>query len=65
MEHRRHERPSRLERMWRRRLRRWFTIGSAVVAALSVIDPDWPIHSRRLAQVILIWIRGSLGSSKG
>jgi hypothetical protein len=64
MGRKRHERPSRLERIWQRRLRRWFTIGSAVAAALSVIDPDWPLHSRRLAQLILIWIRGSLGSSR-
>jgi hypothetical protein len=46
MEPRQRGRPSRLERAWRRRLRHWFTIGSAVVAALSAsLPPIGATHS--------------------
>lgn len=46
---------------YKRRLRRWFTIGSWIVAALYAIDPNWPTTLRRLVLAIAIWIRGSLG----
>lgn len=46
----------------KRRLRRLFTVGSWIVAALYAIDPNWPLNLRRLVVAIVIWIRGSLGS---
>jgi hypothetical protein len=42
-----------------RKLRRWFTIGSVVLAAMYAIDPDWPIHLRRLV-LWIVTLRGSL-----
>jgi hypothetical protein len=60
----RHEKPSRRQRTYQGRLRRWWLIGSGVVAALYAIDPNWPYNLRRLAVTIAIWIRGSLGSYK-
>jgi hypothetical protein len=50
--------------MYKRRARRWFTIGSAIVAVLYGLDPNWPTTLRRLVLTIAIWIRGSLGSYK-
>jgi hypothetical protein len=43
----------------RRKYRHWFMIGSAVVGFLYAIDPDFPMHLRRLVLWILT-LRGSL-----
>lgn len=58
----RHAKRSSRAQTYRRRLRRWWLIGSTIVAVLYGFDPDWPLHSRRLVQLIVIWIRGLLGS---
>jgi hypothetical protein len=60
----RHEKPSQRQRKYQRRLRRWWLIGSGIVAALYAIDPNWPYNLRRLALTVAIWIRGSPGSYK-
>lgn len=36
-----------------RRYQRWWRIGSAVMVAAFAIDPDWPIHLRRLVLFLL------------
>jgi hypothetical protein len=62
-----HSRPVRRStrlQTYRRRARRWFTVGSAIVAVLYGLDPNWPTTLRRLALAIVIWIRGSLGYYK-
>jgi hypothetical protein len=62
MERKRPEKPSHRQKMYQRRLRRWWLIGSGVVAALYAIDPNWPLNLRRLVVIIVTWIRGSPGS---
>jgi hypothetical protein len=64
MAHNRREKLSPRQRTYQRRLRRWWLIGSGIVAALYAIDPNWPLNLRRLVLTIAIWIRGSLGSSR-
>lgn len=63
--HNRREKPSLRQRTYQRRLRRWWLIGSGIVAALYAIDPNWPLNLRRLAVIIVTWIRGSLGYYRG
>jgi hypothetical protein len=41
-----------ISRQMRHRLRRLFMIGSATVAVLYAIDPEWPVHLRRSLQVL-------------
>jgi hypothetical protein len=64
MEQNRQGKPSHRQRTYQKRLRRWWLIGSGIVAAMYAIDPNWPYNFRRLAVTIAIWIRGSLGSSR-
>jgi hypothetical protein len=47
------------ERRLRRRFRRWFTIGSLVVGFAYAIDPEWPLHLRRLV-LWIVTLRGTL-----
>lgn len=61
----RHAKRSTQLKTWRRRLRRWWLIGSAIVAVLYGLDPNWPTNLRRLVLTIAIWIRGSLGYYRG
>jgi hypothetical protein len=65
MAHNRHARRSTRLQTYRRRARRWFTIGSAIVGVMYAIDPNWPTNLRRLVLTIAIWIRGSLGCYRG
>jgi hypothetical protein len=51
----------RRRRTYLRRVRRWWLIGSAIVGAVSVIDPDWPWHLRR----VILWIVTLRGMSRG
>jgi hypothetical protein len=60
----RREKLSLRQRTYQKRLRRWWLIGSGIVAALYAIDPNWPMNLRRLALTVVIWIRGSFGSYK-
>lgn len=62
MAHNRHGRHYSRLTTWKRRLRRWYMIGSLIVGALYAIDQDWPLHFRRLVLAVAIWIRSLPGS---
>jgi hypothetical protein len=39
-------------REMRRRLRHWLRLGLATVALAYAIDPEWPVHLRRLVLIL-------------
>lgn len=51
-EHRRRVSSLWLRRRLLRRLRHGFMVGSGIVALMYAIDPEWPLHLRRLVVVI-------------
>lgn len=62
MGHWRYETRSRRRMTWIRRLRRWYLIGTFLVALSVAIDPEWPVHLRQFLVAVVTLLRALSGA---